>query len=55
MNRRLIWTNRDEAGDYVVPNVLSPRDQVSRPDNMDETELSSLSLVSTSIHFEMDS
>ena len=27
----------DEAGDYVVPNVLSPRDLVSRPDNMDET------------------
>ena len=26
-----------EAGDYVVPNVLSPRDLVSRPDNMDET------------------
>ena len=22
---------------YVVPNVLSPRDLVSRPDNMDET------------------
>ena len=32
-----IWTNCDEAGDYVVPNVLSPRDLVSRPDNMDET------------------
>ena len=32
-------TRRDcaEAGDYVVPNVLSPRDLVSRPDNMDET------------------
>ena len=27
----------DEAGDYVVPNVLSPRDLVFRPDNMDET------------------
>ena len=25
--------------DYVVPNVLSPRDLVSRPDNMDETVL----------------
>ena len=24
-------------GDYVLPNVLSPRDLVSRPDNMDET------------------
>ena len=31
------WTNCDEAGDYVVPNVLSPRDLVFRPDNMDET------------------
>ena len=30
----------DEAGDYVVPNVLCPRDLVSRPDNMDETVLS---------------
>ena len=27
----------DKAGDYVVPNLLSPRDLVSRPDNMDET------------------
>ena len=26
---------------YVVPNVLSPRDLVSGPDNMDETVLSS--------------
>ena len=26
-----------EAGDYVVPNVLSPRDLVFRPNNMDET------------------
>ena len=41
MDGRLIRTNRDEAGDYVVPNVLSPRDLVSRPDNMDETVLSS--------------
>ena len=31
------WTDCDEAGDCVVPNVLSPRDLVSRPDNMDET------------------
>ena len=31
--------NCDEVGDYVVPNVLSPRDLVSRPDNMDETVL----------------
>ena len=36
---RLTWTDCDEAGDYVVPNVLSPRDLVSRPDNMNETVL----------------
>ena len=41
MDRRQTRTNCDEAGDYVVPNVLSPRDLVSRPDNMDETVLSS--------------
>ena len=33
----LDWTDCDEAGDYVVPNVLSPRDLVSRPDIMNET------------------
>ena len=37
MDGRLTWTDCDEAGDYVVPNVLSPRDLVFRPDNMDET------------------
>ena len=37
MDGRLTWTDCDEAGDYIVPNVLSPRDLVSRPDNMDET------------------
>ena len=37
MDGRPTWTNCDEAGDYVVPNVLSPRDLVFRPDNMDET------------------
>ena len=41
MDGRLIWTKCVEAGDYVVPNVLSPRDLVSRPDNMDKTVLSS--------------
>ena len=41
MDRRLTRTNCDEVGDYVVPNVLSPRDLVSRPDKMDETVLSS--------------
>ena len=37
MDGRPTWTNCDEAGDYVVPNVLSPRDLVFRPDNMVET------------------
>ena len=37
MDVQLTWTDCDEAGDYVVPNVLSPRHLVSRPDNMDET------------------
>ena len=37
MDERPAWTDCDEAGDYVVPNVLSPRDLVFRPDNMDET------------------
>ena len=37
MDGRPIWTDCDEAGNYVVPNVLSPRDLVSRPDSMDET------------------
>ena len=37
MDGRLTWTYCDEAGDYVVLNVLSPRDLVSRSDNMDET------------------
>ena len=34
MDGRPTWTDCDEAGDYVVPNVLSPRDLVFRPDNM---------------------
>ena len=37
MDGRPTWTDCDEAEDYVVPNVLSPRDLVFRPDNMDET------------------
>ena len=41
MDGRLTRTNCNEAEDYVVPNVLSPRDLVSRPDNMDKTVLSS--------------
>ena len=39
MDIRLTWIDCDKAGDYVVPNVLSQRDLVSRPDNMDETVL----------------
>ena len=37
MDGQPTWTDCVEAGDYVVPNVLSPKDLVSRPDNMDET------------------
>ena len=37
MDGRPTLTDCDVAGDYVVPNVLSPRDLVFRPDNMDET------------------
>ena len=44
MDRRPTWTDCDEAGDYVVPNVLSPRDLVFRPDNMDETVPHTLSI-----------
>ena len=42
MDGRLARTDCDEAIDYVVPNVLCPRDLVSRPDNMDETVQSSI-------------
>ena len=37
MDGRPTWTDCDEAVDYVVPNVLSPRDLVFRPDKLDET------------------
>ena len=37
MDGQTTWTDCDKDGDYVVPNVFSPRDIVSRPDNMDET------------------
>ena len=43
---RLTWTDCDEAEDYVLPNMLSPRDLVFRPDIMDETVTSSSSGVS---------
>ena len=36
MDGRPTWTDCDVAGDYVVPNVSSPRDLVFKPDNMDE-------------------
>ena len=39
MDLRLNWTDYGEVLDYVVPNVLSPRDILSRPDNMDATVL----------------
>ena len=41
MDGRPIRTNCDEAGNYVVPYVIGPRDLVARPDNIDETALSS--------------
>ena len=37
MDVRQTWTDRDEAGDYAVPNVLSPRDLISRPERIDKT------------------
>ena len=49
MDGQLTRTNCDQAGDNVVPNVLSPRDLVSRPDNMDETVQSSYTEVNTGI------
>ena len=39
MDIRLTWTDCDEARDYVVPNVFSLMDLVSRPDKMEETVL----------------
>ena len=45
MDVRLTWTDCDETGDYVVLNVLSPRDLVSRPDNMDETVLHTANII----------
>ena len=37
MDVRLTWTDCDEAGDNVVPNVS--KSPSPRPDNMDETVL----------------
>ena len=41
----MTWTDCDEAEGYVVPNVLSPRDLVFRPDFLDETVTSSSNLI----------
>ena len=49
MDVRLTRTDCDETGDYVVPNVLSPRDLVSRPDNIDETVLHTLCYIITEV------
>ena len=51
MDGRPTWTDCDEAGDYVVPNMLSPRDLVIRHDNMDETVPHTLSPVSKFFFF----
>ena len=32
MNGQPTWTDFDEAEDYFVPNVCSPRDLLARPD-----------------------
>ena len=45
MDVRLTWTDCDEAGDYVVPYVLSPKDLVIRPEKMDETVLRCVGIV----------
>ena len=50
MDGRPTWTDCDEAGDYVVPNVLSPRDLVFRPDNMDETVPHNLDIIKVNVH-----
>ena len=39
MDLLLTSTDCDEAVDNVVSNVLSPRDLVSRPENMDQPVL----------------
>ena len=50
MDGRPTWTDCDEAGDYVVPNVLSPRDLVFRPNNMDETVPHTLTFAQGCVH-----
>ena len=39
MDVRLTPIDCEKAGDYAVPNVSSPRDLVSRSDNMGQTVL----------------
>ena len=53
MDGRPAWTDCDEAGDYVVPNVLSPRDLVFRPDNMDETVPHTIQKISITQHMRL--
>ena len=43
---RLTWTDCDAARDYVVPYMLSPRNLVSIPDNMDEAVLHTRAYIS---------
>ena len=52
MDGRPTRTDCDKAGDYVVPNVLSPRDLVFRPDNMDETTKHKASSRENRFHYE---
>ena len=52
MDVRLIWTDCDDAGYYVVPNLFSPRDLVSRPDKMDETVLATVEIRTSDLPIE---
>ena len=52
MDGRPTWTDCDEAGDYVVPNVLSPRDLVFRPDIWTHTHYSLGKQALQRIHFQ---
>ena len=52
----LPWISTDsDYGDYVVPDVLSPRDLVSGPVNMDETVLSSITVSGGGVTFYISS
>ena len=54
MDVRPTWTDYDKARDCVVPNVFSPRDLVSRPDNMDETVPHTLTTDHVDIYCELN-